>query len=225
MQRGWGAGPRHNHRGVIHRAVFAELFDRAGHGRFLLPNRHVKALHARIALVDDRVDGDCCLTCLTVTNDQFALATANRGHRVDGLDAGLQRLMHGLAFRHTGGDHFDRAALVGHNRAFAVERIPQRIDHAAQEFVTHGHAQQGSGAANFFTFVDVQIVAEDNHADRVLFEVERQASHAAGELDHFTRHDAGQTVNLSDTVAHFQHAANIADVDVCRELLDLFLDH
>ena len=50
-----------------------------------------------LPLVDDRVDRDRGLAGLPVTDDQLALATADRRHRVDRLDAGLQRLLHRLA--------------------------------------------------------------------------------------------------------------------------------
>jgi hypothetical protein len=44
-------------------------------------------------LVDDRVHRDGGLARLAVADDQLALAAADRDHRVDGLDAGLQRLL------------------------------------------------------------------------------------------------------------------------------------
>ncbi len=63
-------------------------------------------------------------------------------------------------------------------------------------------------------FGDLQVVAEDDHADRVLFEVEGQADDAVGELDHFAGHDAGQAVDAGDAVADLEHAADFADVDL-----------
>ena len=60
----------------------------------------VDARHALALLGNDGVDGDSRLAGLAVTNDEFALATANRHHGVDGLETGLQ----GLIDRFTG-DH------------------------------------------------------------------------------------------------------------------------
>ncbi len=126
----------------------------------------------------------------------------------------MQRLADRLALGDAGGDHFDRAALAGDDRALAVERIAQRIDHAAEHRVADRHAQQLPGAADFVAFVDLQVVAEDDDADRVLFEVEGQADDAAWELDHFAGHHAGQAVDAGDAVAHFEHATDFADVDL-----------
>ena len=74
---------------------------------------------------------------------------------------------------------------------------------------------------DFVAFVDLQVVAQDDHADAVFFQVEGQADHAAGELDHFAGHHAGQSVDAGDAVADFQHGADLADVDLALELLDL----
>ena len=50
------------------------------------------------------------------------------------------------------------------------------------------------------------------------------AAGAAGELDHFARHHAGQAVDAGDAVAHFDHAADLADVDARFELLNFLLN-
>ena len=47
---------------------------------------------------------------------------------------------------------------------------------------------------------------------------------AAGELDHFAGHDARQAVDLGDAVADFEHAADFADVDLRRVVLNFLLN-
>src|SRR5664280_1974239 len=79
-------------------------------GRALLADADIDAadLLRRIAglpvglLVDDRVDRNRGLPGLPVTDDELTLATADGDHRVDCLDAGLQRLVHRLAVHHAG---------------------------------------------------------------------------------------------------------------------------
>ena len=48
---------------------------------------------------------------LTVADNQFALATADRDHRVDGFNSGLQRLAHRLAVENARRKAFQRNAL------------------------------------------------------------------------------------------------------------------
>ena len=86
----------------------AEDVDQRRRRRFLLGDRHVDADDARPLLVDDRVDGDGGLAGLAVADDQLALAAADRGHGVDGLDAGLQRLVDRLPPGDARRDRFER---------------------------------------------------------------------------------------------------------------------
>ena len=190
-------GPGDDHRGVVHRPVLAEHLDQPGHGRFLLPDGHVEALYAGVLLVDDRVDADGGLAGLAVADDQFALAAADGRHRVDGLDAGLQRLLDRLPLGHAGGVGLDQPALGGDDRPAAVQRVAQRVDHAAEHGVADRHGEQPAGAADLVALVDREEVAEDDHADRVLFQVEGQPVDAAGELDHLAGHHAGQAVDAA----------------------------
>ena len=115
-------GRRRDDDRVIHRAGIGEDLHDLRDRRALLPDRAVDADHVAALLVDDRVQNDGGLAGLAVADDQFALAAADRNHRVDGFDAGLQRLAHRLAVHDAGGDALDRDALIRGDRALAVER-------------------------------------------------------------------------------------------------------
>ena len=86
---------------------------------------------------------------------------------------GLQRLLDRLPAGDARGDRFPAAGVsVDIERAFAVERIAQRIDDAADQRIADGHRQQLAGGADFIPFGDLQVIAEDDHADGVFFQVE-----------------------------------------------------
>ena len=153
------------------------------------------------------------------------MAAADRGHGVDRLDARLQRLAHRLPFGHARRHEFDRAALAGDDRTLAIQRVAERIDDAADHGVTHRYAQQATGAFDFVPFVDREEVAQDDHTDRVLFEVEGQAVDAAGKLDHLAGHHARQSIDARNAVADLQHAPDLADVDLRFVLLNFLLDY
>ena len=128
--------------GVRHGPVLLECRHESGHGRGLLANGHINTVD-RLAclietlLVDDGIHGDGGLTRLTVADDEFALSAADGDHRVDGLQTGLQRLLHGLTVDHTGGltveRHLEGVAQV--DVTLAVDSLSQRIDDAAQHVV------------------------------------------------------------------------------------------
>src|SRR5207244_2419194 len=108
-----------------------------GDGRALLADGDVDAADLLVLvaglpvllLVDDRVDGDRGLAGRTVTDDQLALATADRGHRVDRLDAGRQGLVHRLARHLAGCLELQRATTLVLDVAETVDRGAERVDH------------------------------------------------------------------------------------------------
>src|SRR6185295_17350242 len=97
---------------VLHGAVGIEPVDDLPHRGELLAYGHVDADNALALLVDDRIDGDRGLARLPVADDELALAAADRDHRVDRLDAGLQRLLNGLALDNARRLHLDAAAVL-----------------------------------------------------------------------------------------------------------------
>ncbi len=44
-------------------------------------------------------------------------------------------------------------------------------------------------------------------------------------LHHLAGHDAGESINSGDPIAHFDHPAHLADVDLGLELLNFLLDN
>ena len=71
---------------VLHRAGVAQPLDDLRDRRALLPDRDVDAHEVAAALVQDRVDRDRGLAGRAVADDELALATTDRGHRVDRLE-------------------------------------------------------------------------------------------------------------------------------------------
>src|SRR6478735_11169664 len=97
LEHGLVTGRGVHHDRVVHGAVLGQRADGLRDRRRLLADGDVDALHALTLLVQDRVDGDGGLAGLAVADDQLALAPTDRRHRVDGLDAGLEWLVHRLA--------------------------------------------------------------------------------------------------------------------------------
>src|SRR6185312_1396814 len=96
---------------VFERAALFEHLHELRDGRTLLADSHVDAeqlLGIRAAVVDgllvqDGVENDRGLAGLTVTDDQLALAAADRYQRIDSLEASRHRLVHRLAGDDAGG--------------------------------------------------------------------------------------------------------------------------
>ena len=174
-------------------------------------------------LVQDGVECHSGFAGLTVTDDQFALATANGDHGVHGLQAGCHRLVNRFARDDAGGLLVSHATLGCRDRAFAVDRVAKTVHNAAQKGVACGHVHDGLGALDGVAFFDVLVRTEDHDADVVDFEVQRHAADPAGEFHHFTGLDIVQPVHTGDAVADRQHAANFGHLCVFAKVLDLVL--
>jgi hypothetical protein len=210
--------------GVVHRAALVEDPAHAGDRGALLADRHVDAAHLLagvaglpvLALVEDRVDADRGLAGLAVADDQLALAATDRGHRIDGLDAGLQRFGDALALDHRGGLQLQGAPVAGGDVAAAVDGLAEGVDHAAEEGVADRNREHLTGALDLLALLDLLELAEDDRADAVLVEVERHPEHTAGELQQLLGHHRGQALDVGDAVAGVDNVANLFGAGLAR---------
>src|SRR3569833_2243379 len=224
LQRGGHGGAGGDDDGVGHGAVLFELAHHVGDRGGLLAHRHVDALTAGALLIDDGVDRDRGRAGLAVADEQFALTAADRHHRIDGLQAGLHGLVDRFTFDHARRDLFDGRAAGGLNGAFAVERVAQGVDHAAEQARADRHFQNAAGAFHRVAFGDVFVGAQHHRADRVALQVERHAVGVAREFDHFTVHHVGQTVDADNAVGDAHHGAFGARLGDDLEAFDALLD-
>ena len=187
-------------RRVLERARLLQRGLDARDGGALLADGDVDAanLLLRVArlpgllLVDDRVDADRGLAGLAVTDDQLTLAATDRGHRVDGLDAGLHRLGHRLTLQHGGRLQLQGAVVVGDDVTEAVDRLAERVDDATEEAVADRHGQDLARPADLLALFDLVVVTEDDRTDVADLEVQRDAEDAAGELEQLVGHRAAE---------------------------------
>src|ERR671925_419410 len=82
----------------------------------------------------------------------------------------------------------------------AVERIAERVDHAAEQALADRHVDDLLGPLDRAAFLDVAIVAEDHDADIVVLEVQRHAAGAVLELDHLAGLDLVEPIDPGDAV-------------------------
>src|SRR5207247_10542853 len=127
----------HNDRRVLHGARVLEDLDHLRHGRALLPDRDVKSVDVVALLVEDRFHADRGLAGAAVADDQLALAAPDRDHRVDGLEPGLERLLHRPAVNDARGVALNRPELLDVDRALAVLGLAASIKYAARQCIIY----------------------------------------------------------------------------------------
>ena len=159
-------------------------------------------------LVDDRVDADRRLARRAIADDQLALAAADRNHRVDQHDARLHRLPDRTAADDPGRKLLDRVRDLARNRTLLVQRLAERVDDAAEQPLADRHLQQLAGRAHLAAFRELRVVAEHDHADLGLVQVQGQASDAVAEVDHLVVHDVAEPLDLGHAVTNLADHAH-----------------
>ncbi len=117
---------------VVAGVMLVEIVDHTRDGRASLADGAVNAQHALVALVDDRVQGDCRLASLSVAKDQLALSATDGNQGVHDFDAGLQGHGDRCAIHDRGCRPFDRQAASGVDRAESIDGPADAIDNATQ---------------------------------------------------------------------------------------------
>ncbi len=232
LQRRRLRGGRGDDDGIFHRAILLERADDLRDRGALLADGDVDAVEllalvvalVGLALVDEGVDRDGGLAGLAIADDQLALAAADGDEGVERLEAGLHRLVHRLARDDARRLHLDAHALLGDDRALAVDRVAETVDDAAEQALADGDVHDRAGPLHGRTLGDRGVRAEDHDADIVGLEVQRHALDAARELDHLAGLDVVEAVDAGDAVADAQHGADLGDLGLGAEAGDLVLD-
>src|SRR5215212_2217826 len=143
-----------DHDGVIHRAEILKRLDHLGHRRSLLADRYVNADYVFALLVDDRVDCNRSLAGLTIADDQLALATTDRHHRIQRFETCLQWLFNGLPVDHSGSDTFNRIVGLSNNWTSLVNRIAEHVHHTTDKRIADGHLHDATGPLHEIALAD-----------------------------------------------------------------------
>ena len=221
LQRSRFRGRGSHHDRVVHRAcVRQRLHDLRDRGS-LLANAAINANNVAALLIDDGVENHRGLAGLAVANDQFALAAPDGNHAVNRLYARLQRLAHRLAVQHARRNAFEGIALLRGNRAFAVQRLSQRIHHASHQCVAHGHGHDRVRALHDVAFLQLRRFTEKHHADFFFFQVEGDAVNVVRKSQHLAGHHFLQPVHARNAVADANDRADFIDGNGLLVILNL----
>lgn len=189
--------------GVLHGIVLLEGLDELSDGRSLLANSDVNAVELLLLvaaavpafLVEDGVQSDGSLAGLTITDDQLTLASADRDHSIDGLQAGLHGLPDGLARQNAGCLELGSAPLLEVDGAFAINGVSQSVDDTSK--------QLGANRDIHLSRVRTQLLLS--------FEV-RSTHNFTGSLDRLTL--------LDETIGTEEHNTDLAGLEVHAHALD-----
>ena len=117
----------------------------------------------------------------------------------------MKRLFYRLADDNTRCVGFDLSRMLGVQFASAVDWTAERVNDTTNELRSDGHFEHASSAPNLVAFLELEVIAKNNRADVVLFQVQRERSDdVAGlrrrTLEHLASHSFLEAVNAGDSV-------------------------
>src|SRR5262249_15744957 len=169
-------------------------------------------------------DADGGLARAAVADDQLALPPSDRDHRVDGLEARLQRLLHRASIDHARRVALDRPELLGLDWALAVDGLAERVEDTPDERLADRHLGDAAGALDRVALLDLLVLPEEHRADLVLLEVEHHPDDVVGELQQFAGHRLLEPVHPRDAIADLDDATDLLQVHLGLVARELALD-
>src|SRR2546428_9572318 len=97
-------------------------------------------------LIDDRVHADGRFARAAVADDELALAASDGDHRVDGLEACLERLLDRAPVDDARRITLERPELRRRNWALAVDGLPEGVDDTPGQGLARRHLGDALGA-------------------------------------------------------------------------------
>ena len=180
---------RSDYYGIVHRPFLLERLHKAGNSRSLLTDSHIYTIYRLpclicCTLIQDRINSDCCLTCLTVADDELTLTTTDWNHRVDGLETSLKRLCNRLTEDHARSLALKRhLAQIALDLALTVKRLTKRVHDASHHTLADIQRCDSAGTLDGHSLLDLICRAKKHGSDIVLLEVHHDSLDAVLELE------------------------------------------
>ena len=192
-----------NHNGcVFHGIMCFQSMNNLGYGRSFLTDCHINTFYIFALLVQNGINRNRSLTCLTVTDDQFSLSTSDWEHGVNGKNTCLHWYRYRFTIHNTRCFIFDRAVISGWDLSFSVNRRTQGIDNTAKELISYRDAGFLSGSHYFAAFTNLAVTSEQDTADLVTLDILYHTLDTVIKDYNFTVHGMVDTINVYDTVSN-----------------------
>jgi len=214
------SGCRGNDDGIIKCAFFLESLHDAGDRRSFLTYGHVYAIYRfageiGLTLIDDSVDCDRGLSCLSVADDQLTLASAYRNHGVDSLQAGLKRFRDRLTEDNSRSLPFKRHFTeFPFDASFAVKRLAERIHNTSNHGLTYIDGCYPARTAHGHSFLDPVGRTEQHSAHIILFEIHDHRLDIIVELQKFSCLGIEKALDPYHSVTHLQDMSDLLELKV-----------
>ena len=220
-----------DHNGIIHCALLLKGLHQTGDSRSLLAYCHIYTINRlacliRRTLIEDRIDCDRSLTCLTVTDDELTLTTTDRNHRVYGLETCLQRFCHRLTEYDSRSLSLQRhLAEFSCNLSHSVQRLSKRIHHASHHTFAGIQRSYPACTPDGHSLLDLVCRTQKHCTYIVLLKVHDNCLDAILKLEEFTGFRLFEAMYPDHTVTDLQDRSDLLKAGIVVNVLQLSQQH
>ena len=173
---------------IVHRTLLLQCLHEARDGGALLTYRHIYAIYRLTCLVcctliKYGINGDGSLSGLTVADYKLTLTPADRNHRVNSLEACLQRFGYWLTEDDTWGLALKRhLTQITGNPALSIKRFSERVHHTADHPLADIQRSDPAGASDGHSLLDLISRSQKHSTHIILLKVHHDGFDAILEL-------------------------------------------
>ena len=153
-------------------------------------------------LVQNGIQCNGSLTCLSVTDDQLTLATADREHGVNGKNTCFQRNCYRFSLNDPRCRILYRTIPVCLNLAFTIDRCSQSIYNPSDKSVTYRHTCLFLGSCHLCSFFDSCIFTEQDTSDAVCTDILNHTFQTILKGYNLAIHSMINTMYRGDTISY-----------------------
>ena len=210
--------------GVIHGASCLQFFVYTNNVGFLLADGYINTNDVLTLLVQNGINADGCFTGAAVADDKFTLASSDRNHGVDSFKTCLQGDINRLSVGNTRCFDFNVAIFAGFDFTFAINRLAQCVNNAADNCVAYRYLHKVACSFNSVAFLNGFRVTQKYGTYVAFFQVQCHSVNAVRQFKEFAGHAVLQAIHMGNAVADFKDCTNFIDIEVYFVVFNLFFN-
>ena len=178
--------------------------------RSLLSNRHINTDQIFSLLIQDCIQGNGCLSCLTISDDQLSLSASDREHRINRKDSCLHRHTDRFSVNDSRRLLLDRAVIICFDLTLSVDRSPQCIDNSSYIFISNRYTGLFSCTSYFCSFFDICVPSKKNDSDFIFLNILYHSFQTRIEGNNLSIHCVINPINSRNSVTYSNDCSHFA---------------
>ena len=210
-----------NYHCIIHSTTFTKRIDYTSHSRTFLSYSYINTVN-RIsclvirALVDDCINSNSCLSCLTVTNNQLTLSASYRNHSINSLQTSLQRFCYRLTENNSRSLTFKRhLECFSKYVATSIQWNTQRVYYTSQHTLTYIDRSDVFGTFHYHSLLNLVSRTKQDCTHIILFQIHYRTHDTVLEFQQLVSFSITQAIYTSHTITHLQHGTYLIKFKRC----------